>query len=451
MMPKPKEPPKQKGLNSSEKAAVRLASRTAIEETFDKLEVQLLVHKWIAGNNRYAKDCVKKLTRDGVNVKSGHLSRYIAAASVLHCLDGWAFLGRAVDCHARGDLDSSRHLAYYAELRAAMSLLSSEGIGIFNNKHYIVDSTANCNVLSTKSTHTIVWLALQYWATLKRSSRMLGHVVGAYGISLDEWVRGFNIGAVSPVGLRWFRDWGLDLKRLATDRDARNEASYRPTRLHARPNLSQSDTSTFMRELWQTFEPAESSRYLQLDRYLVRISLEQIFYAVKGKTPAQAPTEFRAAISNCVRSMSLQNPAPAEAFLTRASDAGDPTVVVRSGGTHDASSPEHHLEVISRAGLLLRIATGSCCELVMKSGFERNQLRFWWSSIGEQLGLWEQGSAPDNAADLWADVNDAIEDNIAFDQRPPAQRTFLTWRNQQAPQISSLGVCERIGLWGLGI
>ena len=37
-----------------------------------------------------------------------------------------------------GDPDAARHLGYYAELRATMSILAGDGIGVFQNKHIIV-------------------------------------------------------------------------------------------------------------------------------------------------------------------------------------------------------------------------------------------------------------------------------------------------------------------------
>jgi len=56
------------------------------------------------------------------------LSEYIAASCLLHCSDGWSYLGRAISALLRGDPHRARHLAYYAELRAATALLAKVGV-----------------------------------------------------------------------------------------------------------------------------------------------------------------------------------------------------------------------------------------------------------------------------------------------------------------------------------
>ena len=47
----------------------------------------------------------------------------LAATGPSHCLDGWTFLSRALAALLSGDTHTTRHLAYYAQLRAALSLL----------------------------------------------------------------------------------------------------------------------------------------------------------------------------------------------------------------------------------------------------------------------------------------------------------------------------------------
>jgi hypothetical protein len=69
-----------------------------------------------------------------------HLAQYIAASSILHCADGWSYLGRAINCLLKGDPHRVVHLAYYAELRAALSLLASEAIGVFSRNNFVIDA-----------------------------------------------------------------------------------------------------------------------------------------------------------------------------------------------------------------------------------------------------------------------------------------------------------------------
>ena len=61
------------------------------------------------------------------NVDGPKIGEYIASSAPLHLADGWNYLSRAFDAACRGDRGAAYHLSYYAELRAAMSLLATEG------------------------------------------------------------------------------------------------------------------------------------------------------------------------------------------------------------------------------------------------------------------------------------------------------------------------------------
>lgn len=61
----------------------------------------------------------------------------MAASVIVHCFDGWSYLGRALEAEMAGDPQTAVHLGYYAELRAAMSVLASDEIGVFRNKHAV--------------------------------------------------------------------------------------------------------------------------------------------------------------------------------------------------------------------------------------------------------------------------------------------------------------------------
>src|SRR5690606_32342474 len=127
---------------------------------------------------------------------------YVAASSVLHVFDGWSYLGRAIECALRGDIDASRHLAYYAELRAAMSVLGSEGVGIFSSHHVAIDSLGVVHRINRKTrkdwqrlaTHQFVWPCLEYWSSLSRASELLGQVIRPRGIEFSEWLDALGVG-----------------------------------------------------------------------------------------------------------------------------------------------------------------------------------------------------------------------------------------------------------------
>ena len=157
------------------------------------------------------------------HVVSNDLSQYIAASAVLHCVDGWSFLGRALSCHACGDSDVARHLGYYSELRAAMSILAAEGIGVFHNDHCVIDSGDNQQFVRGLNTHMMAWLALKAWASRADSADILTDVIRPNGYPLKQWLEAFGAGPqLRPLGEAWLTSWGFDLQCMFEDRAARN-------------------------------------------------------------------------------------------------------------------------------------------------------------------------------------------------------------------------------------
>src|SRR5262249_5010660 len=87
------------GLSQKQEAELSRASPVAVTKAASHLLRYFLPKKrWVGVRNRYASSILKKLDDDLKNksLKSDQLGQYLAAASVLHCADGWSYLGRAV-------------------------------------------------------------------------------------------------------------------------------------------------------------------------------------------------------------------------------------------------------------------------------------------------------------------------------------------------------------------
>ena len=123
--------------SNTDKATISSLSRSDIERTMAGLKPFLKRSMWIGTTNRYVNDVIARLRESEPNsaTHKRNLAQYIAASTCLHANDGWSYLGRAFACLIAGDAHRALHLGYYAELRAAMSLLAGNGIGVFNNKH----------------------------------------------------------------------------------------------------------------------------------------------------------------------------------------------------------------------------------------------------------------------------------------------------------------------------
>lgn len=452
-------------LTPQEFADLALASPEAISGGAHDLQEEMQESRWIRQNNRYRIATVKKAIADanGNRINSRHMIRYVAASAPLHCCDGWAFLGRAIGCHLHGDADSARHLSYYAELRATMSILASQGIAIFNGRHFVVDANGRARCFKKGGTHAVAWGILEAWAGLTSTADLFGNVLVPAGRPLSSWVTSLPNGAAwQPIASDWLLKLGLDLRLMAGDRNARNEASYRPTSLTSRPALSSVQAADAVREMWQLLEPAAPLSFGEIDRYLLRLTLEIAFKSTSGNLSTR---NGRATIAfgNAVDATVAANIVGADTllwreFLKRKVDSEDPTILERlrlkrpSTAPLDAErkirKPDHHLSMMGRALLLLRLASGVNRSMLINAGIDLDDLAFWWQPYGMDRGLWSASPPASRITDAWADTQDCLDDMEEW----IAQNGTASYHDllSQMPQsVTNLTNLELVGIWSL--
>ena len=67
---------------------------------------------WLAPNNIYFSNCISEI--DNGNIVEADLCEYVAASAVMHCIDGYSYLGRSIQSLLSADSYTATHLAYYA-------------------------------------------------------------------------------------------------------------------------------------------------------------------------------------------------------------------------------------------------------------------------------------------------------------------------------------------------
>tara|TARA_B100000965_G_scaffold263886_1_gene222790 strand:- start:6367 stop:7716 length:1350 start_codon:yes stop_codon:yes gene_type:complete len=441
--------------SNTDKATISSLSRSDIERTMAGLKPFLKRSMWIGTTNRYVNDVIARLRESEPNsaTHKRNLAQYIAASTCLHANDGWSYLGRAFACLIAGDAHRALHLGYYAELRAAMSLLAGNGIGVFNNKHFVVPSPNTTSRLRTGlSTHVVSWLALQHWSELQDSGALFASIVRPFGFALSDWFepRG-GISALAPQAKSWFLQWGMDLQFVTRDRDARNESSYRPDGIPSTWTTPPNDALALMRDIWNLLEPSSASAFEKIDQHMLRLAIEGHFQGITGKPPKPTEPAFVAMVDSLINAINVP-PSAAERlreFLLRQEIPEDP-LLFNYSATLPGNSYVDAFSVISRAVLLLRMATGAAHDLLLKVGIGSELLEFWWQKVGEARGLWEYGSPPSSLSDLWADIEMSLDDVSAIEETNPE---LLNSNNQISfglqGRLNVLSSHERVSLWGL--
>jgi hypothetical protein len=452
-------------LTSSGQSLVLSASPRPIEEAAASLTPYLKDKRWLGRNNRYLKETVQRLKEDlfggGVlsPVQQKHLRELIAASAVTHCLDGWAMLGRAAGSTLLGDPHSTRHLAYYAELRAACSLLARSGIAVLSGQHLVVDARGTVIPVKGQSfvrgyggTHVAAWAFLEEWSTTTDAADTTASILSPEGIALSEWFRGRPVWARWRLNASgWLKELGLDIRLLAGDQFARNEASYRPHTIRTdRIMLSACDNSRFVTELWGLAEPG-THPFARLDSSLFRVAIERAYRSAVGAGgDLRSNHQYLSDVQTLVDQQDLADSHRSRLvdYLVRRVAPEDPLVIKAALSRSKAINPAHHLHAMARATLMLRVATGASRQMLSNAGIEPRLLDFWWQQLAASRSI-SHASSPDELLDAWADITEAV-DQIDTYISDTQGATFVELSHpSRCGALSALGKWELAGLLGI--
>ena len=375
------------------------------------------------------------------------ISEVLAATSPNHCMDGWTFLSRALAALLAGDTHTTRHLAYYAQLRAALCILGCNGIGIFNTINFAVDSSLAVHRLDTVrldkrglGTHAAVWAALELWASRPTFAKVFLESVTFRGVSLSDCIDAVWPSSVpAPLVEATIRAWGVDLMRSDIERESRNISSYsvhafNPTISNLLPRLE------LVRDIWLCLEPDGLGGFPSLDRHLLRKFLE----LMRSQNPRSMrrrrfwTRNFRNLDSSIRQFAALD-------FLAGAHEPNDLVVFI-----HANSGPPGDVHaMICRALLLLRTATSIVHTAFVDAGFVplADNVPPSFEQVGDVRGFWAQGQMPNDLMDLWTDVDVAVSDLAhSISSNPADQHGFLRSFSGYAGFLSQT---ERACMWAL--
>lgn len=437
-----------------DKAKVRLASRKAVQQYFVRCATAGINDRWLDAANRYRKTATKTYDDDLASLSVHHaaLIEYIAASGPAHLIDGWSYLGRATDAILRGDLNAAIHFAYYAELRAAMSLLACEGIGVFNGKHPIIDQSGTSTTPIKKitkswnrtkkkydpqnaSTHKTVWPLLHHWGSLKRAANLIEDLVAPGGYLLRQWLDALGIPtSIRAISKQWLTSWGTDLTRLTDDHDSRNMASYRPSEFRLAPAPAAPNAIEFVSDLWKLFEPTVGGRFPQLEKELLKMLIRS-----SGKPTSAKALEDNLGIA----------PTAASSWQHFFTNPSEPRPLALANKTSDIDQTDCSFQVTSRAALLLFLATGSTRKHLANAGYSPDQLEFFWRRLCEARFDGPAASLPDDPIDLWGDIEGNISDAEAWSAMASPNASLGEWRNAQPAVMNRIVSLELAAVWGL--
>lgn len=399
-------------LTRDDAAKLSLADRTQVVNALSSLDLGSTnywlpsMHSAIFGIN----DDHKPTGADAIS--STALAEYLAVAAPTHCADGWSYLARGLHSYLVGDPHSAWHFAYYAELRAAQSILSASGCGAFNSWNCCLDVSGNIHSLGRTQTHIMVWLVLEYLANNSHSAgASIAAAMTILGVSTPEIVQYAYPGRHSiSTSSNWVSSWIYDLQTSSADKAFRNRCSYNPH--FVTPHKAEiGECISLVRTLWETLEPSPGATFLELDKQIVRDILrkearDSLVLNNKPNSHEELKCELEKAYTKIVASAPTFQYIPIE-FITDTESSDHPLL----NFARDYSiSPEGPRPALARATLLLRISTGVSQNILRDAGKE-SKLGFWLDELAERQGIADTNlDMPLDRSELYTDCRMAAED-----------------------------------------
>lgn len=270
----------------------------------------------------------------------------LAVNALSHLTEGWRFLSAALTSMLGNAPAQAVHFAYYAELRAAISLLSSHGMRVSNQDNSYLERGGASKVPSWQKTrtHTIVWKLWEAWATTPAAEALLLDQLKILpSVTIGNLKASVSRVAANPT----LTHWALDLA-MGNEHKARNQASYETPTARAPLQTMQVSDFEFVRDLWALAEPTGFGlRFEQeLVRYLVNAQLDDA--PLRNDLAKQAAWRQRL-VADLERTTGTP-PATLEAFF----DYGHSPSAMFQLAFDTNVGPKN---IVARAFFLLRLAT----------------------------------------------------------------------------------------------
>ncbi|HUI05739.1 MAG TPA: hypothetical protein VL486_01910 [Verrucomicrobiae bacterium] len=383
--------------------------------------------------------------------EKNEFAEYLALSTSCHALDGWRYLSQAGLAMLRGARNEALHLAYYAELRGALSLLAGSGIGILNRKHFAINGAGDVVWIKMLNTHVAAWEALAGWARSTTNAKRVVEALVVFGFTGLEWAEACSaVGSPDAIAQHWLQNWSIDLNILMNDKDARNEASYRPDlRVPAMNSLSRKELA-IVRDVNAACNPIAYGAFEEVDIALLH---DLCLKACEVRFLPPAQDRLHRMLSEVFRWLTV----------IQGINSGDTLRMIRavkraplsSGGSLIAAADGINSEpiaVFSRAFLLLRLASALKRRFWMNvNGLVHGGVARWQGKLlhhyGEHSNLWERANAPTDFMQLDADRVTA-EDDLDKWMKDNQEKPFSPYRlwKEQGPALTELCRFERIGI-----
>lgn len=444
---------------------VENSSKAPIVEGFQRIKKRCIPNNTlIFKSNKLTINAVRAIKnhtnpKKRFSLKPNDVNMYLAASALSHLLDGWGYLSNAVNSLLCGNAGVSIHLAYYAELRAVMSFLASEGIGVFNKQHLAATNinSFECfdkykrkdkkgKMQNTKiGTHIFAWDALEKWCrSSNKPEYKLLEIFKVRGFDFQELVSSFLPSSSFPMSSNtvkgWLLKWAFDIKKYRSDRELRNFVSYRPQTMSGFDSVIDcKQTIKRIYEIFETLSPLGDNPFRYLDTLLLTDLLTQLYATISPTIREPYQVLVEKAFADLGDSLDLSTRTHLLSTLPL-----NQKHIIFAEAEREETAP---LPIISRAALLLRISTGCVSKLLKEALVGKDELCFVWDSYTLMNGFKDSPIPVTDFHTLWTEIEQYFSDLMI--QIEHTDNNLYAIRQAAEEDISQLSQFNRVALWGL--
>ncbi|MDH0214206.1 hypothetical protein EGJ12_18900 [Stutzerimonas stutzeri] len=362
----------------------------------------------------------------------------LAAEQIFHMIEGWRYISAATTAYLSHSKHTALHFAYYAELRAAISLLSWSGIRVRQADHYYLDSTGSKKIVTNSPTHKAVWGLWQHWVKRPDAERLFRDQIRLTpGVCLADVLKALQY--VKPS--QTLQSWGIDLAKIQDDHTARNNSSYEAFWIDAPLSKMAEEDLKLILTLWKLLLPQDSG--LRFDSTLISFFVKEALPAMQAQSE-QAKAEGAAAPSTLIDSIEkiaatiAQNTGADLSAISRRLDLSLYETTPFSLASSVDTKPEN---VLCRAFFLLRLAM---LATKLNLSLAKNKAATeWLTNWFEHAGLWSSTLLVE-PQDSPIDYELALQDFEATNELP-----FDIWSPKNAAQTAKLTRPDACLIWNI--
>lgn len=360
----------------------------------------------------------------------------LAAEQIFHMIEGWRYASAATTAFLNNSQHAALHFAYYAELRAALSLLSWSGIRVKMKNHYYLDSNGSKKPIIHSPTHTAVWGLWQNWVTRSDAQNLFSeHIRLTTGVPLSQVLAALKY--IKPT--QTIQGWGLDLAKIKDDHSARNTSSYEAYWIKAPLSKMNEEDFELVIMLWKLLLPEESG--LTFDGSLISFFVQQALPGMLAELGVSRLTETPNTISEVMEIIAAEistNTGNNYEHIARRLDKSQYDTRPFELASSTDTQPKN---VLCRAFFMLRLsmlATKASVQLTNnKSTIE------WLSNWFEHAGLWDK-QIVDDPYDISIDYVDAV-DHFKLSPTSPSE----IWMNTNLANTVKLTRPDACMVWNV--